>query len=58
MQDLMKKGYRLFYTDTDSIVFDLPRNEVTQFEVETRLDSPSYGSTKKRQRETYSPFAV
>jgi DNA polymerase elongation subunit (family B) len=47
MQDLMKKGYRLFYTDTDSIVFDLPRNEAALFEAETRLDSPSYGFYKK-----------
>jgi hypothetical protein len=47
MLELMKKGYRLFYTDTDSIVFDMPRDEVTQFEVETRLDSPVYGLYKK-----------
>jgi hypothetical protein len=47
MLALMKKGYRLFYTDTDSIVFDLPRDESSQFEMETQLDSPSYGFYKK-----------
>jgi hypothetical protein len=47
MQNLMQRGYRLFYTDTDSIIFDMPRRETEAFAKDFKLGSPSYGFYKE-----------
>jgi hypothetical protein len=47
MQAFMEKGYALYYTDTDSIVMEIPEEEYSRFKAEHNINSPAYGLYKE-----------
>ena len=58
MKWLMQQGCRIFYSDTDSIIFFCPRDKLKLVNSCLRVGSPAYGAYKSETRSPISTFVT